>query len=99
MPRSIWKLCYTTFIRKKRREHCQEVYDSLKTRIYDISIHKFASNVIEKCLHYATDEQKANLINELLSKDDNVHDSLISLVKDKFGNYVVQKMIEYVMKK
>ena len=60
-----------------------------------MSIHKYASNVIEKCLHYGTDEQKIKLINELLNKDDNVHDSLISLVKDKFGNYVVQKMIEY----
>ena len=32
---------------------------------------------------------------KLLNKEDNVHDSLISLVKDKFGNYVVQKIIEH----
>ena len=60
-----------------------------------MSIHKFASNVIERCLHFGTKEQKDDLINEIVSKDDNVHDSLITLVKDKFGNYVVQKMIEY----
>ena len=64
-------------------------------RIYDMSIHKFASNVIERCLHFGTKAQKDDLINEIVSKEDNVHDSLISLVKDKFGNYVVQKMIEY----
>lgn len=39
--------------------------------------------------------KKEDLINEIVSKEDNVHDSLITLVKDKFGNYVVQKMIEY----
>ena len=39
------------------------------------------------------------MINELLNKEDNVHDSLISLVKDKFGNYVVQKIIEYAPEK
>ena len=38
-------------------------------------------------------------IEPLLNKEDNVHDSLISLVKDKFGNYVVQKMIEYAPEK
>ena len=82
-------------LEKRGGEHCQEVYDALKTRIYDMSIHKFASNVIERCLHFGTKDQKDDLINEIVSKDDNVHDSLITLVKDKFGNYVVQKMIEY----
>ena len=60
-----------------------------------MSIHKFASNVIEKCLHYGTNEQRENVINEIISKDDTAHDNLLALVKDKFGNYVVQKMIEY----
>ena len=64
-----------------------------------MSIHKFASNVIEKCLYNGTEEQKTEMINELLNKEDNVHDSLISLVKDKFGNYVVQKIIEYAPEK
>ena len=76
-------------------KNCPQIYQALKGRIYEMSIHKFASNVIEKCILNGTDEQKAEMINELLNKGDNVHDSLISLVKDKFGNYVVQKMIEH----
>ena len=79
----------------RKGENCTEIYDALKNRIFDMSIHKFASNVIERCLHFGTKDQKDDLINEIVSKDDNVHDSLITLVKDKFGNYVVQKMIEY----
>ena len=80
-------------------KNCQQIYQALRGRIYEMSIHKFASNVIEKCLYNGTDEQKTEIINELLNKGDNVHDSLISLVKDKFGNYVVQKMIEYAPEK
>ena len=59
-----------------------------------MSTHKYASNIIERCLYFGSKEKKYDIINEVLSKEDYLHDSLISLVKDKFGNYVVQKMIE-----
>ena len=39
-------------------------------------------------------KQKNNIIDEILLRDDYLHDSLLSLIKDKYGNYVVQKMIE-----
>ena len=79
----------------KQGENCSEIFETLKGKIFEMSIHKFASNVIEKCLHYGTNEQRENVINEIISKDDTAHDNLLALVKDKFGNYVVQKMIEY----
>ena len=69
------------------------MYNDLKGRIYDMSVHKFASNVIEKALSYGTIEQRSEIIKEIISKDDLVHDSLLSMVKDKFGNYVVQKAL------
>jgi hypothetical protein len=34
------------------------------------------------------------VIDEIIEKDDLVNDSLLAMVKDKYGNYVVQKMIE-----
>ena len=40
-----------------------------------------------------TQEEKDDSINEIVSKDDYVHDSLFTLVKDKFGNYIVQKRL------
>jgi pumilio RNA-binding family len=58
-----------------------------------ILINKF-SNVIEKCLSYGTTYQKKEIIDEIISKDDLINDSLLAMVKDKYGNYVVQKMIE-----
>jgi pumilio RNA-binding family len=79
----------------KKGEKCEEIFKALEGKIYEMSIHKFASNVIERCLHFGSKEEKDHLIDEIILKGDKVHNSLISLVKDKFGNYVVQKMIEY----
>jgi len=50
--------------------------------------------VIEKCLSYGTTSQRKEIIDEIISKDDLINDSLLAMVKDKYGNYVVQKMIE-----
>ena len=51
--------------------------------------------MVEKTLTYGNDEQRMNIINEILALDDEQKDCIFTLTKDKFGNYVVQKMIEY----
>ena len=73
---------------------CEEIFKLIQGKVFDMSTHKFASNIIERCLYFGSKDQKYNIIDEVLLKDDYLHDSLIALVKDKFGNYVVQKMIE-----
>jgi hypothetical protein len=75
-------------------QNCVEIYNSINGKVYDLSIHRYASNIIERCLYFGTNEQKNALIDEVLKKEDNSNKSIISLVKDKYGNYVVQKMIE-----
>ena len=55
-----------------------------------LSQHKFASNVVEKCVTNATSDQRTRLISEICADDS----SLGSMIKDQYGNYVVQKMIE-----
>jgi len=50
--------------------------------------------VIEKCLGHGSSQQKKEIIEEIILKDDVTSDSLLAMVKDKYGNYVVQKMIE-----
>jgi hypothetical protein len=52
------------------------------------------SNAIEKCLANGNSHQRKEIIEEIISKDDQINDSLLAMVKDKYGNYVVQKMIE-----
>ena len=81
-------------LEKQKGINVEQIYEDLQGKIFELSIHKFGSNVIEKALSYGSPEQREIIINEILSKDDLVHDSLLSMVKDKYGNYVVQKMIE-----
>ena len=49
---------------------------------------------MEKCLAFGNSSQRKDIIDEIISKDDQTNDSLLAMVKDKYGNYVVQKMIE-----
>jgi len=70
-----------------------KIYEFLKGKIFDFSIHKFASNVVEKCLTLGNYNQRKAIVDEILNREEN--DSLLAMVRDKYGNYVVQKMIEY----
>ncbi|KAI0806509.1 armadillo-type protein [Xylaria sp. FL0064] len=59
-------------------------------QIVTLSRHKFSSNVIEKCLRCASEESKDRMISELL-----VPGEMDRLLKDSFGNYVVQTALEH----
>jgi predicted metallopeptidase len=71
------------------------IYESLKGNVYKYSFHKFASNVVERCLTFGNDKQKKDIINEIIELDENNPDYIINMVKDRFANYVIQKMIEH----
>jgi pumilio RNA-binding family len=55
--------------------------------------HKFASNVIEKCLTYCGAAERQIMINEMLGTSDE-NEPLQAMMKDQFANYVVQKLLE-----
>jgi hypothetical protein len=55
-----------------------------------LSRHKFSSNVIEKCLRCASDGGRDAMVNELL-----VPHEMERLLRDNFGNYVVQTALEH----
>ena len=42
------------------------IYEELKGHIYEFSLHKYASNVIEKALTYGNKTQRENIINEIM---------------------------------
>lgn len=68
-----------------------------------LSMHKFGSNVIEKCLQFSEKKQKDEIIQEILvakiSEDESYSSTnqvvtLTDLMKDKYGNYVIQRVID-----
>jgi mRNA-binding protein PUF3 len=54
------------------------------------SKHKFASNVVERCLVFGTAEQRRGIMLEIIKKTDR-ESTLIQLIKDGYGNYVIRK--------
>lgn len=61
----------------------------LRNKLSQLSIQKFSSNVIEKCLEKA-DTKVRNLYIEELA----LSDKLSGLIRNSYGNYVVQKALK-----
>lgn len=59
-------------------------------KIGELSRHKFSSNVIEKCLRCASEGSKDMMSQELLNAGE-----MERLLRDSFGNYVVQTALEH----
>lgn len=65
------------------------------------SKHKFALNVIEKCIKYGLFDQRNRILNEvMLGNEDFENESvaddspLALMMKDQYANYVIQKLVE-----
>ncbi|MCD7456601.1 Pumilio 2 [Datura stramonium] len=70
-----------------------DIIGKLTGQIVKMSQHKYASNVVEKCLIFATPEERQVLVNEMLGSTQE-NEPLQAMMKDPFGNYVVQKVLE-----
>lgn len=73
----------------------QKVLDLVAKGLEGYSKHKFASNVVEKCLNFASNAWKREVVDILVrgSRREG-EDMLICLIKDNFGNYVIQKLLD-----
>uniref|UniRef100_A0A8R1HUB6 PUM-HD domain-containing protein n=1 Tax=Caenorhabditis japonica TaxID=281687 RepID=A0A8R1HUB6_CAEJA len=56
--------------------------------------HKFASNVIEKCLTYGAHAERNLIIEKVCGDLSDPSPPLLQMMKDPFANYVVQKMLD-----
>ncbi|XP_059460141.1 pumilio homolog 5-like [Corylus avellana] len=71
----------------------RQIISKLSGHIVHLSQHKFASNVVEKCLEYGGATERELLIGEIFGHTEGT-DNLLTMMKDQFANYVVQKILD-----
>ncbi|EEF48717.1 pumilio, putative [Ricinus communis] len=70
-----------------------QIISKLTGKIVQMSQHKYASNVIEKCLEHGSPIEQELLIEEIIGQSEE-SDQFLTMMKDQFANYVVQKILE-----
>ncbi|WVQ85355.1 hypothetical protein IAT38_007520 [Cryptococcus sp. DSM 104549] len=58
--------------------------------VCSLSVQKFSSNVVEKCIRVADTEVRKVLVGEVLNRS-----RLEKLLRDSYGNYVIQTILDY----
>jgi mRNA-binding protein PUF3 len=62
-------------------------------KLVEFSKHKFASNVVEKSIEFGAYEHKLEILKRLTEVRSDGNLPLQILIKDQFGNYVIQKLL------
>ncbi len=70
-------------------DYSRSIINSITDNIISLSMHKFSSNVVEKCLEIDDVNMKRKIYKEIFNQS-----KISSLVKNKYGNFVVQKAIK-----
>ncbi|XP_062077362.1 pumilio homolog 6, chloroplastic-like [Humulus lupulus] len=84
----------TQHVLEKGKAHERSlIIGKLSGHVVHLSQHKFASNVIEKCLEHGGPADRDLLINEVVGHNEG-NDNLLTMMKDQYANYVVQKTLE-----
>lgn len=71
-----------------------KILSLIKPQFFLFSKHKFASNVVERCLLNGNDQQRHELVLTAIATNERGESNLFSMLKDAFGNYVIQKMLD-----
>lgn len=69
-----------------------KIIDIVAQNILPFSKHKFASNVVERCFVSVDTRHKEILLDAVIGNSES--SPLVSMVRDQYGNYVIQKMLE-----
>lgn len=77
-----------------RPEHQRRAIGVVMAQVVTFSKHKFASNVVEKCLVHGTAEDRTRMCEVLIRTAPDGTSPIHQLMKDQYGNYVIQKLVD-----
>ncbi|XP_054780979.1 pumilio homolog 5-like isoform X2 [Prosopis cineraria] len=83
----------TQHVLKRGKNERGQIIRKLAGSIVQLSHHKYASNVIEKCLEHGDATEREAMIAEIIGQPGEDH-NLLTMMKDQFGNYVIQKLLD-----
>lgn len=78
-------------IENGKAEDRNAVIELALPNLFALSKHKFASNVVEKCIEFGTVEHRNKIRDRLTSVDNEGTEVLGVLIRDQYGNYVIRK--------
>jgi pumilio RNA-binding family len=85
------------FVLEHGAPHDRElIVQKLRGQMLNMARHKFASNVCEKALLTATRENRAALIDEIMTPKSDGNSPIAIMMKDQFANYVLQRALGVV---
>jgi hypothetical protein len=77
-------------------EEVSRLVGSFRGHFYRFSMHKFASNVIEKCIRRVSSAQRTEIFQEIIGVNGRWEEGrILEMVGDQFGNYVIQRILEF----
>ncbi|KAI1094504.1 ARM repeat-containing protein [Rostrohypoxylon terebratum] len=77
-------------------EDRQQIIQLVLQKLLFFSKHKFASNVVEKSIEYGTNEDRKAIRTQLTALHSDGTSPLQLMMKDQFGNYVIQKLMQHL---
>lgn len=72
-------------------EDRERIIQLVMGQLLTLSKHKFASNVVEKCIEYGTPAQRTTIREQLTTTGPDGNNPLQQMMRDQFGNYVIRK--------
>ncbi|KAF4979465.1 hypothetical protein FZEAL_4324 [Fusarium zealandicum] len=80
-------------IKNGKPEDREKIIQLVMSQLFTLSKHKFASNVVEKCIEYGSDRQRSEIRQQLTAVGADGTSPLQQMMRDQFGNYVIQKLL------